>query len=239
MIHTWHETPNPPKKEAAVIHNWKWLQKLFLDYVEPHDWRESSGTYHWSTALCDGLYRQGPRCTDGPRWPCQTSPGTATHGPCPRTQRLHFSSALGLQSLPSYAVHVFVSSSVPAKPLPGHEPCWSPAHGPISWPDSGPASSPQTCLTVAVPCLSILSRSPKTDFQRVTQEEQAKKCTKQQHATYIYVCMSFNMFWSITFYKLRNGSLRYKYWSATEKSHALHSRDQKGDKTRPNQMWHG
>lgn len=116
---------------------------------------------------------------DGPAKPPLGPPLTVP------AQRLHFSSALGLQSLPSYAVHVFVSSSVPAKPLPGHEPCWSPAHGPISWPDSGPASSPQTCLTVAVPCLSILSRSPKTDFQRVTQEEQAKKCTKRQHATYI------------------------------------------------------
>lgn len=85
MIHTWHETPNPLKKEAVVIHNWKWLQKLFLDYVEAHDWRESSGTYHWSTALYDGLYCQGPRCTDAPWWPCQASPGTATHSPCPRT----------------------------------------------------------------------------------------------------------------------------------------------------------
>lgn len=51
-----------------------------------------------SPALCTGLFSQGPGCIGGPWQPCPASLGTTNHSP--RTQRLHFSSALDPQPLP-------------------------------------------------------------------------------------------------------------------------------------------
>lgn len=171
--------------------------------------------------------------------PCPASPGPPTTLPAQGLRGSISAQPWAFGPFLSYAVDVFVSSSVPSRPLPGHEPCWSPAHGLIHRPDLRPASSPWTCLMVTLPCLRILSRSPKTDFQRLTHEEQAKKCRWWQYATF-YICLYEMRYILIKdFCKFRNGSLRSKYWSGTEKPHTLHSRAQKGDKSLPNQMRHG
>lgn len=164
MIHTWHETPNPLKKEAVVItaecdfRNCSWTSwTMWLERILCHIplrycclcWATLPGSWvHWWASMA---LPSLPATTTtvpalGPEVPCQLRPGLP--GPCL-----------------SYAVRVFVSSSVPDRPLSGHEPHWSLVHGLISQSGLRSALSPWTCSTVAVPCLSILSRSRKTDLE--------------------------------------------------------------------------
>ena len=97
MTHTWYEKPNPLKKVVIASESdfriWSWTV-----------WKRMTGENPLAhtvwVLLYSGLHCQGPGCTDWPQRPCPASPGTATHNPCPRPQRLHFSSALSLQSLP-------------------------------------------------------------------------------------------------------------------------------------------
>lgn len=182
MIHTWYETPNPLEKEAVVTA----AERDFKSCLWTAWKRTTAETplAHTIQVLLSVRVLGALMGLDGPAQPPLGPPPTL-----PAQGRRGSISALPWAFSPclSYAADVFVSGSLETYPLPGHEPHWSPAHGPTSWPDLGPASSPWTCLTVTVPHLSILSRSPKTDFQRVTHEEQAKKCRRWQYAT---LCMS-------------------------------------------------